>query len=60
MAHARAIPGRLPLEKRGMAQRAKLAQIVDPAARKIVMTELAQVKMRQAITQDACHVFMGL
>lgn len=43
-----------------MAQRAKLAQIVDPAARKIVMTELAQVKMRQAITQDACHVFMGL
>lgn len=57
MAQAGVVPEEITLKEQTMGRRPKQTQIVDPAARRIAVTELAQLKVRQAIAQDARYAF---
>ncbi|WP_372841208.1 DUF1992 domain-containing protein [Phaeovulum sp.] len=58
MAEAGVLPEEIVLKKRAAAQRAHLATLTDPEARKAAMAELARIEMRQAIAEDARRKFM--
>lgn len=58
MAEAGVLPEEIRLKKEVAAQRAALAMITDPAARKVAMARLADLQMRQSIAEDARRRFM--
>ena len=53
MAEAGVLPEEIKLKKQVAVQRAHLASLTDPEARKTAMADLAQLEMRQAIAQEA-------
>lgn len=60
MAEAGVLPEEIILKKQAAAQRAHLATLTDPAARKTAMAELARLELRQAIAEEARRkFFMG-
>ena len=59
MAEAGVLPPEITLKKQAAAQRAHLATLTDPAARKTAMTELARLEMRQAIAEESRRKFMA-
>ncbi|MBC7478034.1 MAG: DUF1992 domain-containing protein [Pseudorhodobacter sp.] len=58
MAEAGALPEEIVWKKRAAAQRALLATLTDPAARKAAMAELAQTELRQAIAEESRRKFL--
>jgi Domain of unknown function (DUF1992) len=58
MAEAGVLPEEIILKKQVLAQRAVLASLSDPAARKAAMAELARLEMRQAIAEEARRKFL--
>lgn len=58
MAEAGVLPEEIVLKKQVLAQRAVLASLTDPAARKAAMAELARQEMRQAIAEEARRKFL--
>ncbi|SEM93735.1 protein of unknown function [Gemmobacter aquatilis] len=58
MAEAGVLPEEIVLKKQVIAQRAHLATLTDPAARKAAMAELARLEMRQAIAEESRRRFM--
>ncbi len=58
MAEAGVLPEEITLKKQAAAQRAHLATLTDPAARKEAMAELAQLELRQAIAEEARRKFL--
>jgi hypothetical protein len=58
MAEAGVLPEEIVLKKAAQAQRDKLATLIDPAARKTAMAELAQIEMRQAMAEEARRAFL--
>jgi len=58
MAEAGVLPEEIVLKKQAAAQRAHLATLTDPAARKTAMAELARLEMRRAIAEEARRAFL--
>ena len=58
MAQAGVLPEEITLKKQVIAQRAHLATLTDPAARKAAMAELARLEMRQAIAEESRRRFL--
>lgn len=58
MAEAGVLPEEILLKKQAAAQRAYLATLADPVARKVAMAELARLEMRQAIAEEARRRFL--
>jgi hypothetical protein len=58
MAQAGVLPEEITLKKQAAAQRAHLATLTDPAARKAALAELARIEMRQAIAEEARRKFL--
>jgi hypothetical protein len=58
MAQAGVLPEEIILKKLAAAQRAHLATLTDPDARKAALTELAQIEMRQAIAEESRKRFL--
>lgn len=58
MAQAGVLPEEIALKKQAAAQRAHLASLTDPAARKAALAELARLEMRQAIAEEARRKFL--
>jgi len=58
MAEAGVLPEEIALKKLAEAQRARLATLTDPEARKQAMAELAQLEMRRAIAEEARRKFL--
>ena len=58
MAQAGVLPEEITLKKLVIAQRAHLATLTDPVARKEAMAELAQLEMRQAIAEESRRRFL--
>ncbi|MEO8243821.1 MAG: DUF1992 domain-containing protein [bacterium] len=58
MAEAGALPEEITLKKQAARQRAHLATLTDPAARKDAMAILAQIELRQAIAEEARRKFL--
>lgn len=58
MAEAGVLPQEVVLKKQAAHQRAFLATLSDPKARKDAMAKLAQIELRQAIAQEARRKFM--
>jgi hypothetical protein len=46
------------LKKQAEVQRARLATLTDPEARKAAMAELANIEMRRAIAEEARRKFL--
>ncbi len=53
MAEAGVLPEEITWKKKAAVLRAHLATLTDPATRRLVMAELAEVEMRQAIAEEA-------
>lgn len=58
MAEAGVLPEEIALKKQAEAQRAHLATLTDPEARKLAMAELARLEMRRAIAEEARRKFL--
>ena len=58
MAEAGVLPEEITLKKQAAVLRAHLATVTDAAAPKAVMTQLAQIKMRQAIAEESRRAFL--
>ena len=58
MAEAGVLPEEIILKKAAAAQRAHLATLTDPGARRGAMTRLADLEMRQAIAEEARRTFL--
>lgn len=58
MAEAGVLPEEIVLKKEAARLREVLAGLLDEAARKAVMAELAQVEMRQAMAEEARRNFL--
>jgi hypothetical protein len=58
MAEAGVLPEEITLKKQAAVLRAHLATLTDEAARKAVMSQLAQVEMRQAIAEESRRAFL--
>ncbi len=58
MAEAGVLPEEIVLKKQAAAQRAHLATLTNPEARKAAMAELARIELRQAIAEDARRKFL--
>ncbi len=58
MAEAGVLPEEIALKKRVAAQRAHLATLTDPDARKAAMAVLADLEMRQAMAEEARRTFL--
>lgn len=58
MAEAGVLPEEIILKKQAADQRAHLATLVNPEARKQAMSKLADLEMRQAIAEEARRRFM--
>ncbi|MES2847252.1 MAG: DUF1992 domain-containing protein [Pseudomonadota bacterium] len=58
MAQAGVLPEEITLKKQAAAQRAHLATLTDPDARKAALAELAQIEMRQAIAEESRKRFL--
>ena len=58
MAEAGVLPEEITLKKQAQAQRAHLATLTDPEARKAAMAELARLEMRQAIAEESRRRFL--
>lgn len=58
MAEAGVLPEEIILKKQAADQRAHLATLVAPEARKQAMAKLADLEMRQAIAEEARRRFM--
>lgn len=58
MAEAGVLPEEIVLKKEAARLRATLSGITDAEARKALMTELAQVEMRQAMAEEARRRFL--
>lgn len=58
MAQAGVLPEEITLKKQAAAQRAHLATLTDPAARKAAMAELARIEMLQAIAEESRRKFL--
>ena len=58
MAEAGVLPEEITLQKQAAAQRAHLATLTDPGARKAAMAELARLEMRQAIAEESRRKFL--
>lgn len=58
MAEAGVLPEEIALKKRVAAQRAHLASLTDPDARKAAMAVLADLEMRQAMAEEARRSFL--
>ena len=58
MAEAGVLPEEIVLKKQAAAQRAHLAGLTDPEARKQAMAALAQIEMRQAIAEESRRKFL--
>jgi hypothetical protein len=59
MAEAGVLPEEIVLKKAAAAQRAHLATLTDPEARRAAMAELARLEMRQAIAEESRRRFLG-
>ncbi len=58
MAEAGVIPEEIVLKKQVLAHREVLAGLIDPAARRAAMVELARLEMRQAMAEEARRAFL--
>lgn len=58
MAQAGALPEEIGLRKEMTAQRARLAELSDPAEQKAAMAELARLELRYNIAREARQKFM--
>lgn len=58
MAQAGVLPEEIEMKKQAAAQRAHLATLTDPEARKAAMAELARTEMKQAIAEEARRRFL--
>ena len=58
MAEAGVLPEEIVLKKQVAAQRAHLATLSDPDARKSALAELARLEMRQAIAEESRRRFL--
>ncbi|MDW4500055.1 DUF1992 domain-containing protein [Sulfitobacter sp. D35] len=58
MAQAGVLPEEIELKKLVSAQKARLAGLTEPAARKAAMARLAELQMKQAIAEEARRKFM--
>ncbi|MDP1667926.1 DUF1992 domain-containing protein [Phaeovulum sp.] len=58
MAEAGVLPEEILLKKQAEVQRARLATLTDPEARKAAMAELANIEMRRAIAEEARRKFL--
>jgi hypothetical protein len=58
MAEAGVLPEEIVLKKQADAQRAHLASLTEPAARKAAQAELARIEMRRAIAEEARRKFL--
>ena len=58
MAEAGVLPKEITLKKLVIIQRAHLATLTDPAARKAAMAKLADLEMRQAIAEESRRKFL--
>lgn len=58
MAEAGVLPEEIILKKQVISQRAHLATLMDTAARKAAMAKLADLEMRQAITEESRRKFL--
>lgn len=58
MAEAGVLPEEIVLKKAVAAQRAILAGLTDEGQRKLVMTKLAELEMRQAVAEEARRKFL--
>lgn len=58
MAEAGVLPEEITLKKLVIVQRAHLATLTDPAARKAAMAKLADLEMRQAIAEESRRKFL--
>lgn len=58
MAEAGAVPEEIGLRREIAAQKAQLAALADPAARKTAMAELARLELRHAIAMEARRKFL--
>lgn len=59
MAQAGVLPEEITLKKQAAAQRAHLATLTDPGARKAALADLARIEMRQAIAEEARRKFLN-
>ena len=58
MAEAGVLPEEIILKNAAAAQRAHLAALTDPGARRDAMARLADLEMRQAIAEEARRTFL--
>lgn len=58
MAEAGVVPEEIGLRKEIAAQKARMAEITDPALRKGAMAELARLELRHAIAMEARRKFL--
>ena len=58
MAEAGVLPREMALKKQAAELRARLAGLTDPAERKAVLVELADIEMRRAIEEEARRKYM--
>ncbi len=58
MAEAGVLPEEITFKKMAAAQRAHLATLTDPDARKAAMAELARLELRQAMAEEARRAFL--
>lgn len=58
MAEAGVLPEEIALKKQVAAQRAHLATLTDPQARKAAMAELARLEMLQSIAEESRRRFL--
>jgi hypothetical protein len=58
MAQAGVLPEEITLKKQAALQRAHLATLTDPDARRAALGKLAQIEMRQAIAEESRRKFL--
>ena len=58
MAEAGVLPQEIAYKKQAALQRAHLATLTDPDARKAALAKLADLEMRQAIAEEARRAFL--